>query len=73
MIPDEVKAQVEKLSARLAELEAEETRVGLQALELIKPYLTTPEGCEAALDIAPPGYVSFCVRRAQYALEEAKG
>lgn len=63
MIPPDVVSEVRRLAARIEELEAEGMRLGLQTLELVKPYLISRESCEEALGVVPQGYVSFSVRR----------
>ncbi len=69
-IPEYQKAQLSLLTQEITRLEAEETRLDLQAREILMPLLLTPQDCEDALDLVPPGYLSFCIRRRQAELQE---
>jgi hypothetical protein len=73
MLTDGQSRELAGLRDRIAELDAEQSRLARQAWDLIKPNLGTLAECRAMLDLAPPGFARFRVHERIYQLEEGRG
>lgn len=62
-LPDALKARLEAFTQQIERLEAEQTRVHLEALEAIQGHMETLEDCENLLDILPAGFLTYKVRQ----------
>lgn len=68
MMPATIVERIDEIAAELRAAEGHVAHLQNRMWEFVEPYLNTRGDCEAALDIVPPGYVSYRIRRRLYEL-----